>query len=94
MQQQDADAQGSWQGQQHQSRQEAGSGCSDDRMSGYVGQLRERLAEAEEQAAHAKLQGDHRVQTLEARITVLEGRVRFVEGKGQQTCLSTAYVWL
>ena len=87
-QQQDVVAQNSWRGQQHQLRQEAGAVCSDDRMSEYVGQLRERLAEAEEQSAHAKLEGDRRVQTLEARITLLEGRVRFVEGKGQLTCLS------
>lgn len=79
-QQQDVARQNSLPGQQHQQRQEAGNACSDDRMSEYVEQLQERLAEAEEQAAHARLEGDCRVQTLEARITVLEGRVRFVEG--------------
>ena len=84
-QQQDGDA-------AHQPRQKAGTGCSDDRMSGYVGQLQERLAEAEEQAAHAKLEGDRRVLTLEARITVLEGRVRFVEGKGQQRKVCMALI--
>ncbi|KAL3132691.1 hypothetical protein ABBQ32_009204 [Trebouxia sp. C0010 RCD-2024] len=89
-QQQDVAAQDSLQGQQHNQQgqqqwqqQEAGRVHSDDRMSRYVGQLQERLAEAEEQAAHARLEGDRRVQTLEARITLLEGRVRFVEGKGQ-----------
>ena len=87
-QHQDVAAQNSWQGQQHKPRQEPGAVCSDDRMSEYVGQLRERLAEAEERAAHAELEGDGRVQTLEARITLLEGRVRFVEGKGQLTCLA------
>lgn len=70
-------------GQQHWQQHEAGSVHNDDRMSRYVGQLQERLAEAEEQGAHARLEGDRRVQTLEARITLLEGRVRFVEGKGQ-----------
>ena len=87
-QQQDIVAQDLWQGPQHQPWQEAGTVCSDDRMSEYVRQLRERLAGAEEQAAHAKLEGDRRVQTLEARITVLEGRVRFVEGEGRLSCLS------
>ena len=53
---------------------------ADERMSGYVRQLQERLAAAEEQAAHARSAGEHQAQTLEARITVLEGRVRFVEG--------------
>ena len=81
--QQDVTRQESLLGQQHQQRQQAGNACSDDRTSEYVGQLQERLAEAEEQAAHARLEGERRVQTLEARITVLEGRVRFVEGKLQ-----------
>ena len=81
-------AQDSLQGQpqQHQQQgqqQEAGSVDDDNRMSRYVWQLQERLAEAEEQAAQARLEGDRRVQTLEARITVLEGRVRFVEGEAQ-----------